>query len=219
MGKCSTFVVMQNKYEPEITSVVNFVPLCRICFFLHFVTLVSCYKSVTALAPLLKFNQYKQVWLEVISDGIWGFHELSGNMTTQYNLWCRRILFHVFQIPDFSLLGTNYWARCFTRRLTNIWWPSLCKATHNYHVKVGVPVFPLCHGSKNPAMTNHSFRWGEGLKRVVFSRDGISTLIQSLNMRSVLWPNHKTGHRDVSQNARPVFKCITSKVGSKGNRG
>lgn len=63
-----------------------------------------------------------------------------------------------------------------------------------------------CVAEKNKtAMTDHSFTWGEGLKRVVFSRDGISTLIQSLNMRSVLWPNHKTGHQHISQHARAVF--------------
>lgn len=53
----------------------------------------------------------------------------------------------------------------------------------------------------------------KGLKRVVLSRDGISTLIQSLNMRSVLWPNHKTGHRHVSRHAPSVFVCVHHKQG------
>lgn len=74
-----------------------------------------------------------------------------------------------------------------------------CRATCPLHVKA----------RPGAAGADQSFTRGDGLKRVVSSKAGISSLISSLNIRSALRPNHKAGHQHVSQHARPACRSAS----------
>lgn len=57
--------------------------------------------------------------------------------------------------------------------LISTWWHPLCSLI----MLKGPSVPSMSQREKTTAVTDHSFTQGEGLKRVVFSREGISTLI------------------------------------------